>query len=124
MNRVARLVVAVVVLGAAVALMAPSGSIATETVPLWIKHIQKYSGGISNGVRQMVSLDAQRVGRPSRAPSAISQKHGQDKHLRNVQMNNNSYPPMPQNETAVAYSTITRWSPWLRRTTMSAAVTS
>ena len=105
MKRASRWLVAVAVLGTTIALSAPHGSIATETVPLWVKHIQKYPGGISNGVRQMVSLDAQRVGRPSRAPASIARVHGSNRHLRNVQMNNNSYPPLPQNETAVAYNT-------------------
>jgi hypothetical protein len=105
MRRASRLLVMVAVLGVAVALAAPNGSIATEGSPLWIKHIQKYSGGISNGVRQMVSVDAQRVGRPSKGPAVLARKHRDDDHLRNVQMNDNSYPPLPQNETAVAYST-------------------
>jgi hypothetical protein len=105
MRRVSRLLVAVAVLGAAVALAAPNSSIATETTPRWIKHIQKYSGGISNGVRQMVASNALAVGKPSKSPAATGRKHDGDKGLRNVQMNENSYPPMPQNETAVAYST-------------------
>jgi len=105
MRRSSRLLVVVAVLGASVALAAPQGSIATETTPLWIKHIQKYSGGISNGVRQMVTVEAQRVGKPSRSPAVIARKHGENNGLHNVQMNDNSYPPLPQNETAVAYST-------------------
>ncbi len=105
MRRASRLLVVVAVLGATVALAVPRGSIATETTPLWIKHIQKYSGGISNGVRQRVSVETQGVGNPSRAPAAIAQTHSQNAALHNVQMNDNSYPPMPQNETAVAYST-------------------
>jgi hypothetical protein len=105
MKRASRWLVAVAVLGTTILFAAPHGSIATETVPLWIKHIQKYSGGISNGVREMVSLDAQRVGRPSRAPASVARIHAGVQGLHNVQMNNNSYPPLPQNETAVAYST-------------------
>jgi BNR/Asp-box repeat len=105
MKRASRWLVAVAVLGTTIALSAPRGSIATETVPRWIKHIQKYSGGISNGVREMVSLDAQRVGRPSRAPAQISRIHSNISGLHNVQMNTQMYPPMPQNETAVAYNT-------------------
>jgi hypothetical protein len=105
MKRASRWLVAVAVLGTTIALAAPHGSIATETVPLWIKHIQKYSGGISNGVREMVSLDAQRVGRPSKAPGSISRIHSDVNGLHNVQMNDQSYPPLPQNETAVAYNT-------------------
>ncbi len=105
MRRASRLLVAVAVLGATVALAAPRGSIATETAPLWIKHIQKYSGGISNGVRQMVSVETQRVGKPSTSSAATARQHAGNRHLRNVQMNDNSYPPLPQNETAVAYST-------------------
>src|SRR6266511_3505475 len=73
-ERGSRLLVAVAGLGATIALAAPRGSIATETAPLWIKHIQKYSGGISNGVRQMVSVETQRVGKPSTS-SEIGRAH-------------------------------------------------
>ena len=50
--------------GAMAALAVPNvSSGAGSTEPLYIKHILKYSGGISNGVREMVSVDAQTVAR-------------------------------------------------------------
>jgi hypothetical protein len=56
--------------------------------PLWVKHIQNYDGGISNGVRA----------RPVSGfvAAAIAT-------LENVQMNADGDPPLPQNETSVAY---------------------
>ena len=101
----ARLLLAVVMFGAMAALAVPNvSSGAGSNEPLYIKHILKYSGGISNGVREMVSVDAQTVARVGAAPNVsggIQSAGG----FHNVQMNTNSYPPLPQNETAVAYST-------------------
>src|SRR5207249_7409309 len=65
--------------------------------------ILKYPGSISNGVREMVSVNATAVGKPQTPQATAKNKDG--KGLHNVQMNNNSYPPLPQNETAVATST-------------------
>ena len=62
--------------------------------PLWVKHIQNYDGGISNGVRARLAASEVRVsGFVSAATTA----------LQNVQMNADSDPPLPQNETSVAY---------------------
>ena len=65
-----------------------------------MKHVQRYPGGISNGVR--FSLDP-----------AVVRAQGQYTATRtaprvggsNVQMNDDSYPPLPQNEESVAVST-------------------
>jgi hypothetical protein len=81
-----------------------SDASSTSGTPPWVLHAQKYSGGISNGVR--ASLDAAtatarapKSGQkpPAEAPSSVASG--------NVQMDENSYPPLPQNETAVALNT-------------------
>jgi hypothetical protein len=80
---------------------APSGAATSQPTPRWVLHTQRFSGGISAGVRAMVS------------PAAVA---AQARHLRasgaaaapalaNVQMNDDSNPPLPQNETSVAYNT-------------------
>ena len=69
--------------------------------PRWILHIQRYPGGISDGVRAMVSPEAMAARATARKASiaGASASFGP-----NVQMNNDSNPPLPQNETAVAVS--------------------
>jgi hypothetical protein len=69
-----------------------------------VLHVKNYTGGISNGVR--ASLDA------ADAPSEVAAARAQagpapasEIASKNVQMNDNSYPAVPQNETAVAMST-------------------
>ncbi len=66
--------------------------------PRWQQHIEKFSGGISNGVRarlavatgQTTSTRIVRTATPSLSP------------LLNVQMNDDSDPPLPQNEPGIA----------------------
>jgi hypothetical protein len=71
--------------------------------PLWVKHVHGYPGGISNGVRAyldpaVIQAQAQYGGGPfASAPQRPDARN-------NVQMNDDSYPPLPQNETAVAYN--------------------
>jgi hypothetical protein len=74
--------------------------------PLWLVHVQKYAGGISNGVRAHATAEVARaqatygtlpLGRAGTVKSAGAP-------LLNVQMNDNTNPPMPQNETSVAAS--------------------
>ena len=76
-----------------------TGGSAVQT-PLWVLHVNRYTGGISNGVRQAVA--PQVVGARSAAaqPSAAAAPSAGP----NVQMNDDSNPPLPQNETAVAVS--------------------
>ena len=51
-----RLLVAAVSVAAAVGVAAPpTTGVAATSAPLWVKHVQNFSGGISNGVR--FSLD-------------------------------------------------------------------
>jgi hypothetical protein len=71
--------------------------------PRWVKHVAGYPGGISNGVRAVYAQSqAAAPDAPAKAKSPGGGKPIDDKS--NVQMNDDSYPPLPQNETAVAYS--------------------
>ena len=81
-----------------------NASAASPSVPLWVTHVRKFPGGISNGVR--ASLDpavqqaqAQHLAAVSAATASPSVA------VDNVQMNDDSYPPLPQNEESVASST-------------------
>jgi hypothetical protein len=78
---------------------ASTGVATPRQTPLWVKHVQKYPGGISNGVR--ASLDP---GIGATSGGAVSVARANKADYPNVQMNNDSDPPLPQNETAVAYS--------------------
>jgi hypothetical protein len=71
--------------------------------PRWVKHVAGYPGGISNGVRAVYAQSqAAAPDAPAKAKSPGGGEPIDDKS--NVQMNDDSYPPLPQNETAVAYS--------------------
>jgi hypothetical protein len=78
----------------------------SSPTPLWVKHVGLYPGGISNGVRAYLDpavIQAQaQYGR--NLPTAPSTSKGSRGPLNNLQMNDDSYPPLPQNETAVAYN--------------------
>jgi hypothetical protein len=80
---------------------------ASAAAPLWVQHVQKYPGGITNGVRAYATPEyaaAQATlarARSQLSAAASSQKKG---GLHNVQMNDNTNPPVPQNETSVAAS--------------------
>jgi hypothetical protein len=77
--------------------------------PLWVTHVARYPGGISGGVRAVYAAQGQnaapRAAAPAQAPTASAGARSNDGGA-NVQMNDDSYPPMPQNETAVAYNVI------------------
>jgi hypothetical protein len=110
MNRQALAIVAVATTVGALA--AASGTMAAATgpgtttnaagvsTPRWVLHVSRYPGGISNGVRQAVAL--QGVGAPSQHPQSSTAAAAVGSP--NVQMNDDSNPPLPQNETAVAVS--------------------
>jgi hypothetical protein len=90
------------------ALSAPTAANAAST-PRWVTHIQQYPGSISNGVRAMYA--AQSAGAASSSRAAAQAKAGGFKAAPlssgpNVQMNDDSNPPLPQNETAVAYNVV------------------
>jgi hypothetical protein len=99
-----RMAAALVVAGSVAASFlaaAPGQASGTAATPRWILHIQRYPGGISNGVRAMVSPQAVAARaarhRVSGAPASVS-------FGPNVRMNTDSSPPLPQNETAAAVS--------------------
>lgn len=74
---------------------------AAPSVPLWVTHVRKFPGGISNGVRASLDPGVQQAQARHLAPVAVA---GSSAATDNVQMNDDSYPPMPQNEESVAYS--------------------
>jgi hypothetical protein len=79
---------------------------ATTTTPRWVKHVERYPGGISNGVRaqlsgELIAARAKYAGATAGATEAPRSTVPRD----NVQMNDDSNPPVPQNETSVAYNT-------------------
>ncbi len=72
------------------------------TRPLWVTHVENFAGGISGTARAVAAQDPDSARRAAAAPGA---GHGNNLGS-NVQMNDDSYPPMPQNETAVAYNVV------------------
>lgn len=76
--------------------------------PLWVQHAQKYPGSLTNGVRAYATPDyaaAQSTLARARAQLATAASSSKPRGgLHNVQMNDNTNPPVPQNETAVAAS--------------------
>jgi hypothetical protein len=85
---------------------APSGAAAGGSVPRWVLHTQRFPGSISNGVQAMASPAAVAAqARHLRASGAASTQAAAAQALQNVQMNDDSNPPLPQNETSVAYNT-------------------
>jgi len=100
------ILLALATVGAMLTMAAPSGAATSQPTPRWVLHTQRFSGGISNGVRAMASPAAVAAqARHLRASGAASAQAASAQALRNVQMNDDSNPPLPQNETAVAYNT-------------------
>lgn len=100
MRRGARLALAAATLTASVALAIPQG-MAADSTPLWVKHVLNYPGGLSSAVRAQVHPDVIAAqGAYGNAPIASAPFAD----LTNRQMNADSNPPLPQNETSVAYS--------------------
>lgn len=94
------LTAAVLLLGplASVSPVASAAGAASDSTPRWVLHAQRYPGGISNGVRAALTAGpAAPRARPATTPTPVSPATGP-----NVQMNDDSNPPMPQNETSVA----------------------
>ena len=100
--KVSRLVVAATAVAAMSGMVATPPIAAAGTTPLWVKHVERFSGGISNGVRFSLDPAVMRV-QGDYAVSSASRTALSDGS--NVQMNDDSYPPLPQNEESVAYST-------------------
>ena len=101
MRRLATVLLVAGSTAAATLAAAPSLAAAPATTPRWILHIQRYPGGISSGARAMVSAPAMAA---RAAKHAISGASASVSFGPNVQMNTDSNPPLPQNETAVAVS--------------------
>jgi hypothetical protein len=105
MSRVLRVLAGAAGLGALLVLVVPFAGAATvaprtaATAP-WLLHIERYPGGISAGVRAMVAADQAKAALGLAVPSFMAGgvTGGRD----NLQMNTDSNPPMPQDETAVA----------------------
>ncbi|MDP9331336.1 MAG: glycoside hydrolase [Actinomycetota bacterium] len=96
-----RLLVAGVTVAATVGLVVPHPGVASSSAPRWVQHVEHYPGSISDGVR--FSLDPaveQAQGRYAARVAAASTVG-----TRNVQMNDDSYPQLPQNEESIATST-------------------
>jgi len=99
-----RILIALVAVSAAVATMglaAPTGAVAAKSAPRWVKHVTRYPGGISGTPRSY--LDPKVTQLQGRYRQAVLAAQGAGN--KNVQMNDDSYPPLPQNETSVAYDT-------------------
>jgi hypothetical protein len=71
-------------------------------VPQWIKHVQHWNGGISNGVRERAAQAAGDLAVPQTL-SRPAVKIG-SAALDNVQMNGDSSPPLPQDEPSISES--------------------
>src|SRR4051812_11066048 len=85
MSRSVRWLVVVMVMAAAVAV--PIGPpVATAATPRWVLHVQRYSGGISNGVRQYAAGETPRASAP-RSGGQSSPEAAAAGGLHNVQMN-------------------------------------
>ena len=95
------------VLGAA-AWMAVAVSLAAAATPRWVKHVHRYPGGISNGVRAHLDPGLRKAKSQVRATAALSAAPAAPAApgpLQNEQVNTvDSNPPLPQNETQVAHS--------------------
>jgi hypothetical protein len=68
--------------------------------PRWVTHVARYPGGISGTVRAVYAARRQSGAASTGAKAGARSQVAET----NVQMNDDSYPPMPQNETAVAYN--------------------
>jgi hypothetical protein len=78
---------------------------AASSTPRWVLHIQRYPGGISNGVRAYADREVQQAqGKYGNSAESTSPRRYVSEGLVNVQMNTDTDPPLPQNETAVAYN--------------------
>ncbi|HEX8135532.1 MAG TPA: hypothetical protein VF880_19140 [Actinomycetes bacterium] len=105
--RRARIVLLALAAAAAMVLAAAPSSAAPKrsSTPRWVLHTQRFSGGISAGVRTMASPAAAAAQARHLRASGAASTQAAAQTLHNVQMNDDSNPPMPQNETAVAYNT-------------------
>jgi hypothetical protein len=66
--------------------------------PRWVRHVLNYSGGISNGVRERLAVA---MGKTTTSPLAV-RTSAEWPGLNNVQMNDDTDPPLPQDEPGIA----------------------
>jgi hypothetical protein len=92
------------VVSAATAATSSQSSPVRITEPLWVKHVEQYSGGISNGVRAQVGASGAGVKTDAQGSSARVRQNFDAQGQSNVQANTDTSPALPQNETAVAYN--------------------
>jgi hypothetical protein len=100
-------VAAALVASAAVIGGARSTALATTSgsTPPWVLHVERYPGGISAGVRAYATGEvAQAQARYAGAKLTTTNSAALVRPLDNVQMDQNTNPPLPQNETNVAVS--------------------
>ncbi|TMM26361.1 MAG: exo-alpha-sialidase [Actinobacteria bacterium] len=71
-------------------------------IPRWVKHVQHWNGGISNGVRERAAQASGGLVIPQTLSQPVV-KIGSPA-LDNVQMNGDSDPPLPQDEPSIAES--------------------
>jgi hypothetical protein len=93
----------------AIAGLAMAASLATANVtPRWVKHVHRYPGGISNGVRAFADPAMRKAEAKARGSEALASPSAAASvgPLQNLQVNSDSNPPMPQNETQVVHSEI------------------
>ncbi|PZS04153.1 MAG: hypothetical protein DLM56_07170 [Pseudonocardiales bacterium] len=86
---------------ATIGVAVPIAATAAGGTPLWRLHVERYPGGISSGVRAQASPEAAAAAAAHRSAGATAPAVSFGS---NVQMNSDSNPPVPQNETAVAAS--------------------
>jgi hypothetical protein len=98
MTRVLRLVAVAVLLTGTAAAIAPAAM--AQAPPWWVLHVDNYPGGISNGVRARVVQASQDL----TSSGTRLQPRVTAVPLDNVQMNADCDPPLPQNETSVAFN--------------------
>ena len=100
------LLVTAVTLVATVGLASPTAALVKGSTPRWVKHVKSFPGGISNTVRftldpAVAGAQARLAAHPQLRAPRLTTASGS---LQNVQMNDDSFPEMPQNEESVAYS--------------------
>src|SRR5437867_3975269 len=100
-----RLLLASITLAAMAGPVAPLTQAAADAMPLWVKHVERFPGGISNSVRFSLDPAVVQAQAARYRVSAQMSAAANTANLDNVQMNDDSYPPLPQNEESVAYST-------------------
>ncbi len=93
-------VLVVMIVGQAAGIGSSTPKTPSAATPRWVTHAARYPGGLSGTVRAVYAARGQN-GAVSASAKAGSKP---DVAGANVQMNDDSYPPMPQNETAVAYN--------------------